>query len=294
MPDPLDFTAANIEKPCVDTRFEQAGPPEGCDPKLDIIDPKLKAEVSADNALAGFLDKDAVSDPLGTCPPKEPSTEKSTTQGNKTLPSQATQPDGPYVMSLTEITELCTRFPSPQTMTGIILQLLIYHFSDASRIFLDELKTKVWTATPKTNSLRITTNTRWSPKDADQVPAIIISREKMAMSRMVIGDADVKHGEEELFTRKVDSLYKIVIIGGTDAETELLGFEVNQFFTVFSPALRRRTPIYNLEVLEVSPLTAVEELGNRLAVSVILKLEYPWTWSLQEVAPILKSTTIKV
>lgn len=294
MPDPLDFTAANIEKPCVDTRFETAGPPEVCDPKLAILDEQLKAEISTENELAGFVDKDPTADPLGECPPKAPNPEKMTTSGNKALPSQATGPEGPYVMSLTEITELCSRFPSPQTMTGIVLQLLIYHFSDPARIFLEELKTKIWTAEPKTNSLRITTNTRWSPKDADQVPAIIISREKMAMSRMVIGDADVKHGEEELFTRKVDSLYKIVVIGGTDAETELLGFEVNQFFTVFSPALRRRTPIYNLEVLEVSPLTAVEELGNRLAVSVILKLEYPWTWSLQEVAPILKSTTIKV
>ena len=82
-------------------------------------------------------------------------------------------------------------------------------------------------------------------------------------------------------------------MGGTPAQTELLVFEVAQFFTIFSGVIRRRTPIYNIEVDGISPLVQIEEMSNKLGAFVTINLQFPWTWELEEQAPILKSFTLK-
>ena len=112
----------------------------------------------------------------------------------------------------------------------------------------------VWSEKSELNKIRITTLAKWGPREANQVPSIVISRGGLEFSRLAIGDADSTYAEEELFTRKVKGTYTISCIGGTPAESELLGFEVCEFLTIFSPAFRRRTPIYNIEVDQISPL----------------------------------------
>lgn len=280
------------DKNCADDRFQEAGPPEGFSNPADVYDPKLSKVIAEENKIRQ-LSGEAPYDPLevGSPSPKE--------QGDTGGPRAGTaknqkNAEGAFVLSLAEISALCRDTLDPQMVSGLLIQILVSHFRDPDSFFNQDLKELRWTEDPSTNKIRITTLTRWDPKGASQVPALVVSRGDTQFSRIAIGDSDaVGKSGEETFTRKVASTYKIICIGGTAAESELLAFEVTRFLTIFSPALRRRTPAFNIEVDQLSSLVQIEEMSNQLGVFVALHLEFPWTWGISEQGPILKSFTLK-
>lgn len=277
---------------CTDTRFEEAGPPEGFKDPADVYDKKLSKVITEENKLRQFSGE-APYDPLEVGSPaiKE--------QGDTGGPRAGTAKNeknssGAFVLSLAELSDLCRDTLDPQMVSGLLIQILVSHFRDPESFFNQDLREIRWTEDPTTNKIRITTLTRWDPKGASQVPALIVSRGDTQFSRIAIGDADaVARSGEETFTRKVTTTYKIICIGGTPAESELLAFEVTRFLTIFSPALRRRTPAFNIEVDQLSGLVQIEEMSNQLGVFVGLRLDFPWTWGMSEQGPILKSFTLK-
>lgn len=280
---------------CSDTRFEEAGPPGFVDP-AKVYDPDLSQVIKDENDI-NRLAGNELSDPLGVgvASPTEPGTGGGPVPGHGKHESEETEFGTAYVLSLKEITDLCNQALNPQMISGLLVQMLVSHFRDESAIFLDELKGYVWSNDVNTNKIRITTLSRWDAKLANQLPAIIVARDNMQFTRMTIGDSDTISGStgEEVFTRKVQCAYKIICLGGTPAESELLAFEVLQFITIFSPAFRRRTPIFNIEVDQLSGLVQIEEMSNKLGAFVTLHLEFPWTWGMNEQGPILKSFTLK-
>lgn len=270
--------------------FEPAAPPSYKDPS-EVYDGELSKVIKNENDLAA-ISGDPKSDPLliAVAGDKEGTY---TGQPNPGTSKNERSADGTFVMNIAELSDLCIRGLSPQVMTGLMIQFLVSHFRDAESIINPDLRGLVWSENPKENKIRITTLAKWSVKDAGQVPAIVVSRGPMQFERIAIGDTDASYREESLFTRKVKGGYTISCVGGTPAESELLGFEVSEFLTIFSPAFRRRTPIYNIEVDQISQLVQIEEMSNKLGVQVGLHVEYPWTWSLSEQAPLMKSFTLK-
>lgn len=277
---------------CTDHRFEQAGPPVGFKDPAEVYDKDL-GQVIADENKIRQLSGEAPYDPLevGAPSPKE--------QGDTSGPrpgkaKNQKNSSGAFVLSLAEISDLCRDTMDPQMVSGLLIQILVSHFRDPDSFFNQDLRELRWDNDPSLNKIRITTLTRWDTKGASQVPALIVSRGDTQFSRIAIGDADtVAKSGEELFTRKVASTYKIICVGGTPAESELLAFEVTRFLTIFSPALRRRTPAFNIEVDQLSGLVQIEEMSNQLGVFVALRLDFPWTWGMSEQGPILKSFTLK-
>lgn len=280
---------------CDDPRFEQAGPPEGyCDP-ADTQDVSLRQNILSDNELL-VLQGLQPANPLAgePCPPKPENDLATIGVGTSNGSEEA---NGPYVVSLKEISELCKRQLNPQMLTGVILQLLVHHFSSESQFFNPEVSGLVWNKNSKLNKIRISSKAKWSPDDADLKPAIIVDRQAIKFNRIAIGDLDVnynKKSNEQFYTRLVQSSFRIYVVGQTPPETEILGFEVAQFFTTFSPAIKAITPIFDFQVDGISELVQIDEMNNNLGVVINLAVQYQWVWTMQEQAPILKAVTLKV
>ena len=272
-----------------DPRFEQASAPDYCDPtEADSVEVRkdLLAQRSED------LLKNLV--PSFGCSVVDKSL-NGVTDSPKSYGS--TDPYGPFNVSIREVSDLCKRDTSPQIITGIILQMLVQHFRDPTNMHNPELSNISWSPDPSENKIRITSSTKWSPEDANYLPAIIVSRGDFRFARMAIGDRDVydnKKSQDEVYTREVTGSHTITCLGGTPTETELLGFEVVQFLTIFSPILRRTTPIYDFQVDGMSKVDPIEEMSNKLGVRITISHKYPWVWAVQEQAPLLKAITLKV
>lgn len=273
-----------------DCFFQEAAPPAYKDPS-EVYDEGLGKVIKEENEVAELTNEPKV-DPLGIAVDSPKDGTYTGIQNAGTGKAEKGE-DGAFVLNINELSDLCRRGLSPQVVTGLMIQFLVSHFRDPNSIINPELRGLVWSEKSELNKIRITTLAKWSPKEANQTPAIIVSRGPLEFSRLAIGDADASYREEDLFTRQVKGTYTFSCVGGTPAESELLGFEVCEFLTIFSPAFRRRTPIYNIEVDQISQLVQIEEMSNKLGVQVGLHVEYPWTWALSAQAPLMKSFTLK-
>lgn len=280
-----------MAKDCNDFRFEQSKPPEDfCDPldgkPVDIQKDKL--EEKADELLAGIS-------PESDCYQLNTSIAGPDIDSPENLGSE--DPQGPFVLGLTELSELCKRQMAPHIVTGIIMQMLVRHFSEPSNFFNRELRSSIkWSPNARENKLRIQAFHSWAPEDAEQVPAILLKRKPFSSQRIAMGDRDAydKFTGAEVYTRMVEGSHELICIGGNNFETEILGFEVGEFFTVFSRSVYRIIPMYDMQVESIGEIMPLKDLNNKLGIVVSIKYNYPWVWSLQRQGPLLKSVTLKV
>jgi hypothetical protein len=192
----------------------------------------------------------------------------------------------------------CALGLSPLGITTILTKLLTTHFSDPDTIMSPSLKQYVWSQDPQVSKLRITQATRFDPRSTGQFPALVIKRGNQVSERKVLGDQgdseDPRWAEtgEVPYLRFMQGEHQVFAVAEVDGEAEDLGIEVFEALTYLSPQILGAYMFMNFEVVGLSELGLLEEMGNKVGTSVSIRYAYELAWTLAPLAPPVKTLSI--
>jgi len=204
-------------------------------------------------------------------------------------------PDFVEIFDWGNIAALCPAGLTMTAVTNIIMQLLVTHFSNPDNIINPNLKSLIYNPNPAMTKIVININTTYAPVQSTTLPALIIKRNEQDTQRIVMGDLSESKDDPALglvpFTRKVRGTHTIMAITPFPGVTEELAQEVYEFLTCLSPILRTQQLFADFQVVAVSEVQIVEELGNRTMVGIQVLYEYEYSWKIQyNTAPLSKIT----
>lgn len=183
-----------------------------------------------------------------------------------------------------EGSDFCTLGWSPYLVTGLLRQLLIYHFSDPQRIEHPLLKKFLWDDS-ENSPILIETVYRWRPDQSGKRPALLVRREAFQNQRLSIADAlhgrPTVYGQSQFSTLWTGSL-SVLCISREGTQCEILASEVQRFLTETAAEIISRTGLLRFRPLGLSGLAQLREYAENYVVSVSIEcgFEERWTGSL--------------
>jgi hypothetical protein len=193
----------------------------------------------------------------------------------------------------TDVSSLCSLLPRPILMTGLFRDLLIRHFSSASNIEDSQLRNLLWKNADDTGIL-VESVHRWRPDLTEKRPAVIIKRNAYQNERKGIGD--IRQGppvDREGFAHYATfwtGSHTLFCIGGSGAQAEILGAEVQRYLTEFSPVILTSLDLKRFQVLQIGAVAEIEEAQENFAVPITVGYTFEQRWILRPQVPLL--TTI--
>lgn len=193
---------------------------------------------------------------------------------------------------------VCSLMARPLIMTGLFRDILLRHFAAASHIEHPDLRHLIWNRTLGESNILIESVHRWRPHLTEQRPACLIKRNSYRNQKVGIGDrrqgppADI-YGNAHYVTFWVGS-HTIFCVGGTGAQAELLGTEVQRELTEFGPLIRRTMQLHRFQVVEVGEIGELEEATENFVVPVTAGYAYEERWVLEQQAPTLHSISLSL
>lgn len=200
------------------------------------------------------------------------------------------------------VRNLCSLGLSPRMLSGVIMRLLKNHFSDPSLILTPNLKQYVYIeGEPLKSKIRIVKSVHFDASIAGQYPALVVKRLPLRSQRHSMGDragtqrsmntTDDMRGISH-HSRFVQGSHRIFCIAETDGESEDLAQEIFDVLSFLSPAIVERLPFHNFEVTDMGEQGALTETATQIGVPVDLTYTYEYAWTLQALAPRLKTLSL--
>jgi hypothetical protein len=234
--------------------------------------------------------------------------------GGNDLPPGSTGPDGPtdggdgggggdwiWRHNLERMRNLCSLGLSPRMLSGVIMRLLKNHFSDPSLILTPNLEQYVWSEKPLESKIRIVKSVFFDPATAGQYPALVVKRMPLQSQRHSMADkvgtsrgmssTDAMRGISH-HSRFINGAHRIFCIAEADGESEDLAQEVFDVLSFLSPAIVERLPFHNFEVTGMGEQGALTETATQIGVPVDVTYTYEYAWTLQALAPRLKTFSL--
>lgn len=197
----------------------------------------------------------------------------------------------------TDVSSLCSLLGRPIILTGIFRDILARHFARPEYIEEPDLKHLIWNNT-ETSEILIESIHRWRPELTERRPGVIVKRNAYQNIRTGIGDrrqgppAD-SDGNAHYATFWTGS-HTLFCIGGTGAQAELLGTEVQRELTEFGPEIARALDFKRFQVLQVGAVAELEEAQENLVVPVTVGYTYDERWVIRPQAARLKSVSMSM
>jgi len=171
------------------------------------------------------------------------------------------------------------------------------HFADAAHIEEPDLQHLVFRNGTGTDIL-IETIHRWRPQLTEFRPAVLVKRNAYQNQRRALGDrrqgnASDEYGDEHFETFWVGS-HTLFCIGGSGAQAELLGAEVQRELTQFGPAIAFSLDLLRLQVTQVGAVAVLEEAQENWVVPVTVGYGFSESWILRQRAPRLKQLSLSL
>ena len=182
-------------------------------------------------------------------------------------------------------------------MTGIFRDILMRHFADADYVEEPDLKQLVFRQDTSTGIL-IETIHRWRPELTEFRPAVLVKRNAYQNQRRGLGDrrqgnSSDQWGDEAFETFWVGS-HTLFCIGGSGAQAELLGAEVQREVTEFAPVIENVLALLRLQVTQVGAVAELEEAQENWVVPVTVGYGYSEAWILRQQAPRLTQLSLSL
>lgn len=245
-----------------------------------------------ETCLPPTQDKPQVNFPEATAPgPQNP-------QGYPTM----TVGDQVFVVrhGLDEVSTLCQVGMTPRVVTGLLIRILKNHFADPTLIMDPKLQQYVWDENSQKSKIRIVQNAYFDAKSAGQLPALIVGRGALQSKRISMDDrtqnmlsgTDAALSGFQRYTRFHEVQFTITAITEVLGEADDLATEVFDTLTYLSPMMTERLPFHDFQVVGMGPVGALTETGTQLAVPIQLTAVYEYAWTLQPLAPRLKTLSI--
>lgn len=218
------------------------------------------------------------------------------------LPTMTTPDGGTFVIrhGLDSIATMCQLGMTPRVVSGLLIRTLKNHFADPALIMDPKLEQYVWSPDSTKSKIRIIPNANFDAKAAGQFPAIIVARGDLASKRMVMDDRIQFANEDpsrnasgvKKYVRFHTTAFTITTIAEALGEAEDLASEVFDTLSYLSPMMVERLPFHDFQVVGMGPVGALTETATQLAVPIHLSTTYEYAWTLEPLAPRLKTLSI--
>lgn len=212
--------------------------------------------------------------------------------------SSADDVDKPKVYTYDELVNLCGRLGmSPEMIDGVLVQLMAQHFSYPSHYLYPALAEVYWHEDSSQRTLNIYAFTTWQGPQEVETPAIVYNNLGQKPQRIAIGDQFYQSTERpgvEGFARQYHGAHRLMCLGNTDGQAELLASELSEWLTMFSPWLTRNLPFYDFQVGPREQPRLYSELGDKVGVAFTVSYSYLWAWEMVPAGPPLKSVSLNV
>lgn len=190
---------------------------------------------------------------------------------------------------------LCSLGLSPHRISGIMLQLLRTHFSDANHIQDVALRKKLvdhgaWRNAASSRIL-IETSSKWKPDAAETRPAVIVHRRDVRGDNLYVGEqsgTDSMTGQRD-FTGYWSGMVTVGCFSADAGEADVLAWEVAQYLRRFCPLFVENFSLHRCQIKRVGEYQKLKfEANERAGVPVDLVYAFEDNWSVTPDAPILK------
>lgn len=197
-------------------------------------------------------------------------------------------PDAPQTcdipLDLTSLADLCPLMPRPQLITGIVVQWMRLHFSDATHIENPLLKDYIWTSDNATSKLAIESVFKWNPAMTEQRPGIFLKRGPWKVLNAGIDNRKMAGTFDWPYPRQYNVFYQgshtVFCVGGESAEVELLAAEVYRELVGFGPVVRKQFNFLRFVVTEIGEVSLLEESAEHFVVPVVVSYGAQDTWQI--------------
>ena len=203
---------------------------------------------------------------------------------------------------------LCASGITPFILTGIIVRLLQYHFSDPNNIVRESLHYLRWYRDCeesivddngyKLHRLHVDVSYQLDLARAEQRPGIFVKRENVKTRRIGVekGDSVTTHIKERIgsFQGKIHQKiltgnFSIICLADSGAEADLLGEEVFDRMLFFAPLIEDDIRIGQLQVESLSDVKENNSGANKSYYTVVrLNWATHRRWAIVAESPILK------
>lgn len=203
-----------------------------------------------------------------------------------------TTPSGTYNQNYDwgDLSKLCPRGLDMRSVERVLFQIVVSHFSLASRIINPDLKDLIFNTNAIATKIRVDLNTTYNLATAAKLPAVILRRGEQKFGRISLNDAGERRFApstgETSFCRRVEGTHQLLCVSAVPGEAENLANELVDLFTGVSPVLRSELPFADFEVGGVGELQLSDELGNRAVVVVNVVYKYELGWTMVQATPL--------
>lgn len=183
----------------------------------------------------------------------------------------------------------------PFKLTGLFVQFVRSRFFNPANIRNPALAGYTWSEDDSLSRILIEPAFRYKTSDVQRRPAVLVARGEVLTVPTTINASQttaVTHGGF-LYGAEYNVIVKgshvCQCVGQTGAEVEALGVEVFTALMEFAVVLKSEGSVGKLSVDGLGPVKKLEESQETLAVPVSVSWAYTHSWTLSQVAPILKS-----
>lgn len=198
----------------------------------------------------------------------------------------------PSMTPVENISQVCSGMGKGNLITGVLVDLMRKHFSTASNIEYAELRRNVWSPNDDTGIL-ISPVTAWTPKLANQRPAVLVRRNKLTKQRVTIGDQRQMQPQNwqgfPHYTVVWGAVYTIFCLSSSAAlQAEILATEVARELVQFHQVLIKDLGLMALDVTDIDEIRLLEGSRQTFFVPVNVFIAYSESWIVTSQAPPLR------
>lgn len=171
----------------------------------------------------------------------------------------------------------------PLKITEALLKWLRHHFSDASRIELPNLRSRVYVDNENT-PITIASLAEWRPTNSDQRPAILVNREAQqpvpglrGIDNRLMGGCGLGN-TVTAYTQYWSGTHVVYCYGGREGEGEELAVEVVRELAGFQSLARLILCLEKLQVSGVGKRVQLPEFKETWLIPVVLEYGYALKW----------------
>jgi len=178
-------------------------------------------------------------------------------------------------------------------MTALFLCLLRDHFASADNIANDVFRERLYVAGDTTGIL-IEDATVWLPTRTEKRPAIVVNRNGWKhLKRLTLNGATGIDGDGHTHYAKLwRGSHTLFCIAPNGAEAEVLSTEIYRFLMHFGPVFQRSFKLLQFELVEIGPLSQLEEATKHYAVPITVAYGWCESWLIRKHEPTISDTRL--
>lgn len=192
---------------------------------------------------------------------------------------------------------LCSLLPRAVLLTGVFRDILTRHFIAADQIENPILKDLIWKKTDDTGIL-IESVHNWKPSTTEKRPAVIVKRNAYQQRKRAVGNRRMgPHADKEGFEHFVtywEGSHTLFCLGGSGAQAEHLGAEVQRHMNQFADPIQVSLDLLQFMVMQAGPVAELEEAQENFVVPVTIGYSYEERWVIKPQVPLLSNISLSM